>query len=157
MVMANKSFERRNVQRAEADCPSRPERRTLIMLLMIYAAASLIHFTHNAEFLADYPNLPRSWSAAEVYLAWVGMTLVGVVGWSLLSRGLVVAGLLALVVYAALGLDSLGHYVLAPLWAHSRAMNASILAEVTAAGCVLLEVARLLVRRVFIRPRKQGG
>ena len=118
-------------------------------------ATKLIHFTHNAEFLADYPNLPRSWSAAQVYLAWAGMTLVGVVGWSLLSCGLVLAGLFALVAYAALGLDSLGHYVLAPVSAHTLAMNATILAEVTAAGCVLLEVARHLVRRVFVRPRKR--
>jgi len=153
--MVNKAYERTNMHRAEADSPSKTERRTLTILLMIYATASLVHFTHNAEFLADYPNLPRSWSAAQVYLAWAGMTLVGVVGWSLLSCGLVLAGLFALVVYAALGLDSLGHYVLAPVSAHTLAMNATILAEVTAAGCVLLEVARHLVRRVFVRPRKR--
>jgi hypothetical protein len=49
-----------------------------------------------------------------VYLAWAGMTLVGVAGWLLLRRGLRIAGLVLLAVYAALGLDSLGHYVIAP-------------------------------------------
>jgi hypothetical protein len=124
------------------------ERRTLLTLLAIYASASLIHFTHNAEYLADYPSLPKSWTGTQVYLAWIGMTTIGVIGWILLSRGLVLFGLLVLAVYAALGLDSLGHYVLAPLSAHTAVMNGTILAEVTAAGCVLLEVARQTVRRV---------
>ena len=82
----------------------------------------------------------------HVYLAWVAMTSVGLLGWGLLSRGFAVIGLLALAVYAALGLDSLGHYVLAPLSAHTTAMNATILAEVIAAGCVMLEVARQMAR-----------
>jgi len=118
-------------------------------LLAIYAVASLVHFTHNAEFLVDYPNLPRSWSPAHVYLAWLGMTIIGLAGWLLVSRGLVLLGLFTLAGYAFLGLDSLGHYVLAPLSAHSAGMNATILAEVTAAGCVLLEVVRQIARRVW--------
>ena len=119
------------------------------MLLVIFGAASLVHFTHNAEFLTDYPNLPKAWLPAHVYLAWIGMTTVGVVGWLLLSRGLILAGLFTLALYATLGLDSLGHYVLAPLSAHTAAMNATILVEVTAAGCVLFEVARQIVRRAW--------
>ena len=116
-------------------------------VLLLYCAASLVHFWHNAEFLGDYPNLPSSWSRADIYLAWIAMTGVGVVGWILLARGLVVAGLLALAAYAILGLDSLGHYVLAPLSAHTAMMNATILAEVVAAGLVLVEVARQLAGR----------
>ena len=123
----------------------------LLPLLIVYGVASLVHFIHNAEFLADYPNLPKSWSPALVYLAWTGMTMIGVTGWFLLSRGFRLAGLLALAVYAVLGLDSLGHYVLAPLSAHSAAMNATILVEVTAAGCVLLEVMRQFARHVLAR------
>jgi hypothetical protein len=106
-----------------------------------------MHFVHNAEFIADYPNLPSSWSRADVYLAWIAMTIVGVVGWFLASRGYVV-GLALLATYAALGLDSLGHYVLAPLSDHTFAMNATILLEVTAAGLVLVEVVRQLARRM---------
>ena len=135
----------------------RPEQRILLTLLAIYAAASLVHFTHNAEFLVDYPNLPKSWSPTHVYLAWIGMTTVGVIGWLLVSRGLVVVGLLVLAVYATLGLDSLGHYVVAPLSAHTVAMNATILAEVTAAGCVLLEVARQIARHVLARARRRDA
>lgn len=128
--------------------PPGPEGHVLPTLLVIYGVASLVHFTHNAEYLGDYPNLPATWSPADVYLAWIGMTIVGWAGWRLLSRGLALTGLFALVVYAVLGLDSLGHYVLAPPSAHTAAMNATILAEVTAAGCVLFEAVRRIARRV---------
>src|SRR5882762_4426909 len=104
--------------------------RTLLVLLLIYGAASLMHFVHNAEFIAEYPNLPSSWSRADVYLAWITLTIVGIVGWLLVSRGYPTIGLVLLAAYAALGLDSLGHYALAPLSAHSFAMNATILLEV---------------------------
>jgi hypothetical protein len=115
---------------------------------VIYGVASLVHFWHNAEFIAEYPNLPASWSGVHVYVAWIVMTLIGVIGWLAVSRGFVLAGLLVLAAYAALGLDSLGHYVLAPLSAHTFAMNSTILVEVTAAGLVLVEIARQLARRV---------
>ena len=126
--------------------PDRP--RVLPILLVIYAAASLVHFVHNAEFVSDYPNWPDSWSRGDVYLAWLALTAVGALGWLLVSRGYLVSGLVVLAAYAAGGLDSLGHYVLAPLSQHTAAMNSTILLEVTCAGLVLAEVTRQLVRRL---------
>jgi hypothetical protein len=126
--------------------------RILLALLLLFGFASLVHFIHNAEFVAEYPNLPRSWSRADVYLAWIGMTIVGITGWLLLKQGRAVAGLALLAAYAALGLDSLGHYVLAPMSSHTPAMNATILAEVGAAACVLVEVTRQVIGRVRGRP-----
>lgn len=82
----------------------------LPILLLIYLAASLIHFIHNAEFLAEYPNLPTSRTRSGVYFAWITMMIVGVGGWTLVSRGYQQIGLLLLAVYAALGLGSLAHY-----------------------------------------------
>ena len=117
-------------------------RRTLLALLLVYGLASLVHFIHNAEFLRDYPGLPATWTRAGVYFAWLGMTAIGISGWLLLARGHRRIGWALLAVYALLGLDSLGHYVLAPLSAHTAGMNGTILFEVTAAGLVLLEVAR---------------
>jgi hypothetical protein len=122
------------------------KQRTLPALLLVYGAASLIHFVHNAEFIAEYPNLPSSWSRADVYLAWITLTLVGIVGWLVASRGYLI-GLVLLATYAAFGLDSLGHYILAPLSEHTFVMNATILFEVTAAGLVLVEVVRHAHRR----------
>ena len=125
---------------------SEPRRRILLVLLVIYAFASLVHFAHNAEFISDYPNLPSSWSRADVYLAWAALTAVGVLGWIFVSRGYLVIGLMFLAAYAAGGLDSLGHYVLAPLSRHTFMMNSTILLEVTCAGLVLAEVIRQFVR-----------
>jgi len=119
--------------------------RTLPVLLFLYAAASLVHFVHNAEFLADYPNLPVSWSRADVYLAWVLMTALGALGWWLVLRGFTIPGLAVVVVYAGLGLDSLGHYLVAPMSSHSSAMNTTILAEVTTAALVLMSAVTALV------------
>ena len=59
-------------------------------------------------------------------------------------RGLPRTGLAFLVVYAALGLDSLGHYMVAPMSAHSLAMNASILSEAAAAAILLIYLGWLL-------------
>ena len=128
-------------------------RRVLAALLLLYAAASLLHFVHNAEFLASYPHLPAAWTRAEVYVAWLAMTAVGLTGWVLLVRGLPRAGLALLVVYAALGLGSLGHYMVAPLSAHSLAMNASILFEVAAAALLLIYLGRLLSSGMLAKVR----
>jgi hypothetical protein len=124
---------------------------TLFVLLLIYWAASLIHFVHNAEFLVEYPNLPASWSRSGVYFAWMGVTVVGVTGWIFLSRGYRRMGYLILSVYAVFGLDSLGHYVLAPLSDHSTAMNSTILFEVATAILVLIEIVRQTLLRVLLR------
>jgi hypothetical protein len=122
--------------------------RTLLILLLVYAAASLVHFIHNAEFIREYPGLPPSWTRAGVYVAWLGMTAVGACGWALLTRNYQVAGALVLAGYALLGLDSLGHYVLAPFSAHTLAMHATILAEVGTAAVVLVQALRLIVERI---------
>ena len=131
--------------------------KTLPILLLVYVVASLIHFIHNAEFLADYPNLPTSWTRSGVYLAWIVMTLVGAAGWTLVCRGYQRTGLLVLSVYAALGLDSLGHYAVAPLSNHTAVMNSTILLEVTAAALVSIEVLRQILRQVLSRDSSQNN
>lgn len=131
----------------------RSPHRLLFLLLGVYAAASLVHFIHNAEFLGDYPGLPVTWSRGGIYFAWLAMTSIGGVGALLVSRGYEVMGLILLAVYAALGVDSLGHYVVAPLAAHTAMMNVTILLEVGAAGLVFLETARQLYEKVRSRPR----
>lgn len=129
----------------------RSANQPLFFLLVVYAVASFIHFVHNAEFLSAYPGLPDSWTRAGVYFAWLAMTSAGAAGSLLLYRGYERMGLLLLAAYALLGMDSLGHYVLAPLSAHTLSMNSTILLEVTAAGVVLIAV----VRRMFEVFKKQ--
>ena len=128
----------------------RPAIRTNLLLafLLPYGAASLFHYAHNAEFLGDYPNMPAWLSPALVYGAWLGVTAVGLVGYFLIRRGYQLAGLAVLGVYGALGLDGLGHYTLAPLSAHTVAMNMSIWLEAATGVLLLTIVVGLMLRRL---------
>ena len=117
-------------------------RDALLWCLLAYTAASLFHYTHNAVFLADYPNLPAWLTRAEVFAAWAGVTAVGVAGYSLAARGFDSAGLLVLTMYGLLGLDGLGHYAVAPMAAHTLVMNLSIWLQVATALSVLAAVLR---------------
>ena len=117
----------------------------LATLLLVYAIASFIHFVHNAEFLSAYPGMPSTWTRSGIYFVWAAMTAVGIGGWMLVAHGYRRAGLLLAAVYASLGMDSLGHYALAPVSAHSMMMNVTILLEVSTAALVFMEAVRRMV------------
>ena len=112
----------------------------LLSLVLAYCAATLLHFVHNAVYLHDYPNLSASLSAARIYAAWCGVTAVGVVGYWLYRAGYRIAGLVVIAVYAVLGFGGLDHYALAPVSAHSLAMNLTIGLEAAAAAALLMAV-----------------
>ena len=122
--------------------PNDPVRfRLMPWLLALYAAASLLHFTHNAEWLAHYPNLPASWTRADIYLAWCGVTTVGLFGYVLYRGGYRRVGLTLLAIYGGLGLGGLLHYTRAPITHHSAAMNFTIWSEAAAAALFLINLA----------------
>jgi hypothetical protein len=104
----------------------------------LYCLAALIHFTHNAEFLSDYPNMPKWITRGGVYFVWAAEALIGVVGMLLLWRGFRQSGVVLLMLYAALGFDGLLHYSLAPMAAHTMAMNLTIWFEVLAGAWVII-------------------
>jgi hypothetical protein len=120
----------------------------LLICLLAYGAASLFHHVHNAEFLGDYPNMPAWLSPGLVYGAWLGLTAVGLLGYSLLRRGYQLAGLALLSVYGALGLGGLDHYTRAPLSAHTFTMNMTIWLEAATALLVLIVAAGLMLERL---------
>lgn len=116
-------------------------------LLLLYLAASLLHFVHNAEYLADYPNLPTWLGQADVYLVWLALAAVGAAGWALYRADGRLVGLLLIGAYAVSGFDGLLHYTRAPFAAHTPAMNFTIWFEVAAAALLLLGVLTLVVTR----------
>ena len=103
--------------------------RHLWMLGVLYFGASLAHFSHNAEYIAFYPNMPRGLTREQVYLVWLAITAIGAMGLAFVRLRWTVAGALCLLVYGALGLDGLAHYSLALCSEHSLAANVTIWAE----------------------------
>jgi hypothetical protein len=123
----------------------------LLPLMLIYGAASLLHFFHNAVYLHDYPNLPAWLTSGGVWAAWLVVAATGVVGYWIYSRRSRAGGLLLIAVYAAFGLAGLDHYTVAPVAAHSVAMNLTILLEAVTAVVLLVNVALALVQREPLR------
>jgi hypothetical protein len=111
--------------------------RTLLWLMTLYCAASFLHFAHNAEYLADYPNLPAWLTRPQVYVAWLGVTAIGALGYLIRRTGHELAGLALVGTYAALGFDGLLHYGRAPVTAHTAAMSLTIWIEVATAALLL--------------------
>ena len=112
----------------------------------MHAAASLVHFVHNAAYLADYPNMPAWISPAGIYGVWLAEAAVGALGVLLMLRGRSV-GLVLIALYAVLGLGGLDHYTLAPISAHTLAMNATIWLETATAIVLLGCIGGVLVAR----------
>ncbi len=127
----------------------------LLPLMLIYGAASLLHFIHNAVYLHDYPNLPAWLTAGGVCAAWLVVAGTGVLGYLLYSRVSRVAGSVAIAAYAVFGLGGLDHYTVAPISAHTLTMNLTILLEAATAVVLLACVARsaLLAAAQRVKPR----
>jgi hypothetical protein len=128
--------------------------RALLSLVLAHAAASLLHFAHNATYLADYPNMPTWLSPMGVYAAWLAEAAVGACGVVLLLRGRS-AGLMLIGIYALLGFAGLDHYTLAPISAHTLAMNATIWLE-TATAIALLALVAWTAISPANAPRSRG-
>lgn len=124
-------------------------------LVAAYFFASLGHFTHNAEFICEYPSLPAWLTRAQIYAVWAANTAVGVLGLCLLHKRRLAAGLVLVAVYAALGFDGLGHYALAPMELHPLVANVTILSEVAAAALLLAMTLYLLARQLLQRRQNQ--
>lgn len=82
--------------------------------------------------------MPAWVTPGRVYGAWLVATAVGALGYLSLRRGHGTAGMGLLSLYAVYGLASLAHYALAPVSAHTLAMNVSIWLEASAAAGLLL-------------------
>ena len=116
----------------------------LLALITLYGAASLLHFVHNAVYIQDYPNLPKWITPLGVYASWCVIAVIGALGYWLYRKVSQPYGLMAIAIYALLGFGGLDHYVLAPIRAHSVAMNITIITEVSAASALLIFIAYLL-------------
>jgi hypothetical protein len=118
-------------------------------LFVAYSVASLAHFTHNAEYIAYYPNMPKWIGADTVYLAWLGVASVGAAGLVARRLGFARLALLCFFAYGALGLDGLAHYTLALCSEHTFMANLTIWSEVLT-GLFLLLVCAVMFSRCLL-------
>ena len=118
----------------------------LLGFLMAYMVGSFIHHFHNAQFIDEYPNMPRGFPVAIAYVVWGTVTAIGLVGYYFARRGRELVGLALVGLYAAYGLLVLGHYRLAPVSAHTTGANLTIGLELITAVLLLGTVAVLLVK-----------
>ena len=121
----------------------------IVALLLVYGGASLVHFTHNAEYLADYPNMPTWLSPSVIYGAWIATTALGICGYLLLRWGYRALGFCVIAAYAAIGFDSLTHYMVAPFEHHTVTMHVTIWLEVGAAGTLLATLACVMAKLMW--------
>jgi hypothetical protein len=120
-----------------------------LALLAAYFLASLAHFSHNAQYIAFYPGLPGWLTPEKVYLAWLAVSSIGVLGFVVRWFGWQSTSLLLLGLYGAFGLDGLAHYTLALCSEHTLVANVTIWSEAAIGLTVLLASAVLFSRRLI--------
>jgi len=113
-------------------------------LAALYCCASLIHFTHNAQYIAFYPNMPPSITPGTVYRAWIAIKVVGGMAAVFSLAGWRIGAALLLIAYGCFGLDGLGHYALALCSEHTLAMNFTIWFEVLTGSLLAICAANQL-------------
>jgi len=85
--------------------------QSLLLCLLIASIISTgIHFTDNFLFYQKYPQ-PEWITLDSIYISWVILTLVGIVGYWLYRVGNLGVAYVCLSMYSLTGLSSLGHYL----------------------------------------------
>jgi hypothetical protein len=134
----------------------KPFPKPIQVVLAVYFLASLLHFAHNAEFIAFYPNMPPWLTREKVYLAWLAISSVSVLAVVLSRFGWRCLGAVFLAFYGALGLDGLAHYSLALCSEHTLLTNITIWFEAVSGLVLLLASSVLAVRAFAARPHASG-
>jgi len=127
------------------------------VMVAVYFVASLAHFTHNAEYIAFYPGMPAWLTQEKVYLAWLGITSIGIGAFVLYRFGFQALGALLLGVYGAFGLDGLAHYTLALCSEHTVWANVTIWSEACAGLLLLLASSLIFGHRISLAARGRDG
>jgi hypothetical protein len=130
--------------------------RHIQILLLVFFAANLTHFVHNAEYIAYYPGMPSSFTRERIYLAWVAGASVGLLGLLAYRAKRKILGLALVAAYGAVGIDGLAHYTLALCSEHTLATNLTIWFEVLAGLSLLLGSAVLIGRTLSMRLQRVG-
>ena len=129
--------------------------RHIQVLFLIFFISNLIHFVHNAEYIAFYPGLPAWLTREKVYLAWVAGVSLGLSGLLLARTRFKPIGVALVAAYGATGIDGLAHDMVGLCSEHTLATNLTIWFEVLA-GMTLLLASGLLMSRGISKRLKNG-
>ena len=133
-----------------ASAPLHPPKH-LWAVLVLYSIASLVHFSHNAEYIAFYPNMPAWLTREKVYLAWLAITSVGLTGAIFAAARWRTTSALFFFAYGFLGLDGLAHYTLALCSEHTLATNLSIWFEAVTGVALAVSAGSFAWRQAVVR------
>lgn len=108
----------------------------LLGLLVVNLIVTSLHYTDNAIFISRYPQ-PNWISVGGIYLTWIVLSSIGIVGYWLYRQQKFTIGLIALGIYSLTGLSSFAHYFYGSFSQFSAKMHLFIFADV-AVGTMLL-------------------
>ncbi|MDM9381849.1 hypothetical protein QUB80_14185 [Chlorogloeopsis sp. ULAP01] len=121
----------------------------LVPLLITNVVITISHYTDNAIFIDRYPAPEWISYSYRVYMAWIILTLIGVVGYLLYRKGILRIAYLFLGIYSLTGLFSPGHYFYGEMSKFSLKMHTliwfdfiaglSIIGFITWSGLILKE------------------
>jgi hypothetical protein len=120
----------------------------LRLIMIVYGVASLMHFAHNAVYLRAYPNMPAWLTPAGVWVAFLALTAIGVLGYCVYRSRSRAVGVSMIAAYGVMGFGGLDHYVAAPIAAHSIVMNMTIAMEAAAAATLLVYLGMRLPSKI---------
>ncbi|MDV2991409.1 MAG: hypothetical protein N4J56_001063 [Chroococcidiopsis sp. SAG 2025] len=116
-------------------------RNLLLALLIINAISTMLHYTDNFIFYDKYPQ--PSWITSDsIYLAWLGLTMFGVVGYMLYVKGIFWAAYVCLGIYSITGISSPGHYLYSAQHVFSGKMHLLIWTDAIAGISLLIFILR---------------
>ena len=122
-------------------------RQILLFLLVINLISTTLHYTDNAIFLDRYPE-PQWFTTIGVFATLIVMTLVGILGYWLYSKGIFWLSYFCLGFYSITGISSPGHYLYPMVNSMSLKMHLLIWCDAFAGLSLIIFAVRSSLRRV---------
>jgi hypothetical protein len=109
----------------EEDKFMKNQHQILLLLLIASIIITSFHYTDNAIFVDKYPE-PAWFTTSGVFITWAIMTLIGIAGYWLYTKGKFWTSYLFLSIYSFTGLSSPAHYFYGVMSVFSLKMHALI-------------------------------
>jgi hypothetical protein len=110
--------------------------RVLLAILAASIVSTAIHYADNYFAIERYPG-PEWIQGPVIYVGWIVLTAIGVLGYVLYRRAMYLPAILCLLVYSYTGVSSLGHFLYGDWSGFTSAMHVSILADGVTGSAVL--------------------